>query len=245
MKRVGVIARFSLLELLRRKDLAVLGLFAGISIVFLGLARVVGFETPSAATFTLNLALTLVTGLAHLMTLLMAARQLPDELERRTLFLLLARPVTRAEIFLGKSLAAWGTGLVLYFSLLLPVLILVPRLEPFEAGTFWQMLALIPPGLAITAALGMCLSLLVPKNMAIAFGAALLFGANTLGSWRGVGTLLHFLPVPSKLDLTLRYTDGALPLSGSAMALSVAYALIWSILLLGFSMKLFSRRPLS
>jgi len=244
MGSVGIIARFALLELLRRKDLAVLGLFAGISLVFLGLARIVGFETPSAATFTLNLSLTLITGLAQLMTLLMAARQIPDELERRTLFPLLARPVSRADILLGKTLAAWGTGLVVYFSLLLPVLVLVPRLESFAAGTFWQMIALIPPGLAVTAAMGMCLSMLVPKGMAIVLGGVLLFGAASMGSWRWAGRLLHLLPVPGKLDLTLRYTDGALPLAGGSLMLSLVYALIWTVLLLGLSIRLFSRRAL-
>jgi ABC-type transport system involved in multi-copper enzyme maturation permease subunit len=236
------IGKGAVLEMLRRRDLAVLGLFMGVYLTFLAAARFVGIETPAAGTFLLNLSLTLVVLLCQLLTLLMAARQLPDELERRTLFPLMARPVSRTEILVAKGLAAWVTGVAVFAVLLVPTMLLVPKMETYYASTLLQTLLLQPVALAVTASVALCFSILFPRVLAVFLSGLIVFAAGLLVRLPLLSALSQWVPDPGRLNLVVRYTDGIGPLpAGEWMSLTLS-GLLWSVLFLAAACRIFQQR---
>ena len=241
---VAAAASAALLEARRRRDAAVAAIFAGVFGIGLLAARRVGYESPPAATFLLNLGLATSAFLSLLASLLLGARQLPDEMENRTLQPLLARPVRRAEVLLGKWLAAWAAGAALFAATALPTLLLVPRLEPVCAGTLFQGLCLHALALGFVGALGMAATLWLPRAPGTLLAAALAFGAGPLVRLGGRWPVLHALPDPGRLNLVGRYTDGIGPLPPGDFLLLAAYALLWTGLLLGGAIRTFESRSL-
>ncbi len=241
---VWPIVRATVLEAARRKDIAVLAIFMVALLFVLGSARVVGLERPAAGTFLLNLSLTLIIGGAHLVTLLVAARQIPDEIEQRTLYPLLARPIHRSHVLIGKWLAACLMGLALFFSLFIPVWLLVPRLEHYETGTLIQLLTLQPMALMVTAAVPLFLTLCFPRGLAMALALLIVLGADYLVRFVDGFPLIWLVPNPSRLNMVLRYTDGIAPLSFWGWSALMLAALFWTASLLLLSRQLFERRAL-
>lgn len=241
-RHIAAVGRGVFLELVRRKDLGVAALFAGLYMLFVAAARFVGFDNPATGTFLLNLSLTLIVGLCHLVTLTTAARQFPDEFERRTLYPLLARPIRRADVLLGKWGASTAAGILLFGALVILVLLLVPRLESYENTTLLQFLALQPVALAMTAALGVQFSLLFPRLPGLFLAAALVFGSGHLTRFARGMPVFHLLPNPNRMNLTLRYTDGIAPLPGFDFLLLLAYGFLWTGVLIWTARVLFQRR---
>ncbi len=244
-RHILIIARGVGLELLRRRDLVVLGVFAVLLLGFLAVARTVGFENPATGTFVLNLALTVAVGLGQVVALVTTARQMPDEFEHRTIYPLLARPVRRRDLLLGKWLAGTLTGAGVVAVLGIPAWLLVPRLEPYSTGTLLQLLLLQPGALAVIAAGGLAATLLLPRLPALFAAAAVLFGSGHLVRLARGWAPLQALPDPGRLTLVLRYTDGAGPLAATEFVLLLAYAGLWSALLLGAGIFAFDRRSLA
>ena len=232
------------LEIRRRGGLSAAALLAAAFAAALSAARLVGFENPAAATFALDLGITLSGFLALLAALVLASRQLPDEIERRTLHPMLARPVLRSEVLLGKWGAAVFSALALFAATILPVFLLVPRLEPCSRATLLQGLALFPLSVAFVAALGVAFSLWLPRAPGLLVAAAFAFGSSALVRLGASFPLLRALPAPSRLNLALRYTDGIGPLPASEFFLLAAYALLWIFLLLRGAARSFERRSL-
>lgn len=241
---MAVAAAGALLDIRRRRDASAAGILVGAFAVGLLAARRVGFETPAAATFFLNLGLALSVFLSQLAALLLAARQLPEEMENGTLYPLLARPVRRADVLLGKWLAAWAAGTALFAATVLPVLLLVPRLEAVFAGTLLQGLCLHGLSLGFISALGMAATLWLPRAPGTLLAVALVFGAGALLRLGGRFPLFYALPDPGRLNLVARYTDGIGPLPAGDFLLLAAYALLWTGLLLGGAIGSFRRRNL-
>ncbi|MBU1694112.1 MAG: ABC transporter permease subunit, partial [Verrucomicrobia bacterium] len=105
MRRALIIARVVWLDMLRRKDLYVMAillltlLFVLMSLNLFGLGAVIRYILDVGLLLAWLFSLVLVVGLA--------ARQLPREESRGTIFPLLAKPVTRGELLLGKWLGSW------------------------------------------------------------------------------------------------------------------------------------------
>ena len=232
------------LEISRRGGLAAAALLAAAFVFGLSAARLVGYDDPSAATLVLNLGITLSGFLSQLAALVLASRQLPDEIERRTLHPMLARPVLRAEVLLGKWGAAVFAALALFAATILPVFFLVPRLEPCSLATLFQGIALFPLSVAFVAALGIAFSVWLPRAPGLLVAATFAFGSSLLVRLGDSFPVLRALPAPGRLNLALRYTDGIGPLPTSDFLLLAAYALLWTLLLLRGAARSFENRSL-
>lgn len=241
---VAAVARAALLDMVRRRDLAVAGLFLLALLAFLAAARAAGIEHPATGTFLLDMALDLVAMLAQLMTLALAARQFPEEMENRTLYPLLARPVRRGEVVAGKWAACAVAGISLHAAMVSAVLALAPRLEFYDGGTGLQAIFLQGLALATVAAWSMALSLGLPKGPALLIAAVLVFGAGPLARLAGGGWLGRWVPDLTRLNLTLRYTDGIGPLPAGDFTLLALGALMWAGLGLAAGMHLFKGKNL-
>ncbi|MCX6362106.1 MAG: ABC transporter permease subunit, partial [Armatimonadetes bacterium] len=105
------IAKQTLEDMLRRKILLVL-LIIAVGMIALGPS--VGFLSPresSAVLRSLGLAVILLAGL--LITILSGIQVIPTEIERRTIYTVLSKPVQRYEFVLGKFLGGIFTVFVM------------------------------------------------------------------------------------------------------------------------------------
>src|SRR5947207_143783 len=102
MNAVGPLASVVLKELYRRKDFYVLFVLTALISVLMGGMNF--FNTPHIARYLREICLALIWVSSLVIAIGTAARQLPAERESRTIFPLLAKPVTRAQVIVGKFL---------------------------------------------------------------------------------------------------------------------------------------------
>jgi ABC-type transport system involved in multi-copper enzyme maturation permease subunit len=99
-------------ELYRRKDFYVL--FVLTALITLLMGSVSFFNDRSIVRYLKEICLLLIWVSGLVIGIITAARQIPAERENRTIFPLLAKPVTRAHLVVGKFLGCWiATGLAL------------------------------------------------------------------------------------------------------------------------------------
>ncbi|EEF61186.1 ABC transporter permease [Pedosphaera parvula] len=136
-------------ELYRRKDFYVL--FIMTVIITLVMASANLFHDDKIIRYLKEICLLLIWVSALVMAVGTAARQIPAERENRTIFPLLAKPVTRWHVIVGKFLGCWlacGMALVVFYLFLLLVSAsrdhAWPILEYFQALWLqWMFLAIV------------------------------------------------------------------------------------------------------
>ena len=252
-RAISLLCRVVWLELFRRKDLGIFLLFTAILTLLVLGARAVGVDQPETGTFLLNLGLGWAWTGAHLLTLLLAARQFPQELEQRTLHTLLSRPLDRADLVLAKWLASALGGLAVFGLLLIPGWLAPPHLENYATGTLFQALGAAVFSLALASALAVAASLFLSRALAAVLPVMLLFFSGKIvaagDAWssgrEGLAALpsrlLAYLPDLSRFNLFTRYTDGLPPASAGEFAGLAAYAAVFSVFLLSAACARFHR----
>jgi ABC-type transport system involved in multi-copper enzyme maturation permease subunit len=117
MKNIFAVSSVVIKELYRRKDFYVL--FILTVLICLVMASVNIFNDKSIVRYLKEICLLLVWVASLVIAITTTARQIPAERENRTLFPLLAKPLTRTELLLGKFLGCWlacGLTLVCFYS---------------------------------------------------------------------------------------------------------------------------------
>src|SRR3989454_2016800 len=103
-------------ELYRRKDFYVL--FVLTAVITLLLASVSFFNDAKIVRYLKEVVLLLIWVSALVIAIVTTARQIPAERENRTIFPLLAKPVTRGQFIVGKFVGCWlasGLALVMFY----------------------------------------------------------------------------------------------------------------------------------
>src|SRR5438105_4123905 len=112
MKTVFALSGVVIKEFYRRKDFYVLFVLTALITILLGAVKF--FNDQHIVRYLKEICLLLIWISALVIAIATTARQLPAERENRTIFPLLAKPVTRAQVILGKFLGCWlACGLVL------------------------------------------------------------------------------------------------------------------------------------
>src|SRR5205809_4921911 len=115
-KRILAIAGVVIKELYRRKDFYVLFVLTALITLIMGSVNV--FNEENIARYLKEICLFLIWSASLVITITTTARQIPAERENRTLFPLLAKPVTRHQVLTGKFFGCWlasGLALVLFY----------------------------------------------------------------------------------------------------------------------------------
>jgi len=119
--------------------------------------------------------------LSTVLTVLIAARQLPDEVQRRTIYPLLARPIARGQLLFGKWLTAFvmaGVSFVFLAGTAYALLLLLGiPLKPI----FGQYLLLKLLGIGWLCALVVALSVYLTPAANITLSLILAFGSGLFG----------------------------------------------------------------
>ena len=116
MNIVLALANVVIKELYRRKDFYVL--FVMTALITLIMGSVSFFNDPKIARYLKEICLLLIWISALVIAISTTARQIPAERENRTIFPLLAKPVSRAQVVVGKFAGCWlacGLALVLFY----------------------------------------------------------------------------------------------------------------------------------
>jgi ABC-type transport system involved in multi-copper enzyme maturation permease subunit len=107
MNTVLVIARNTISEALRRK---VLNAFAMVAVAVIALTFMFGqFSARQELTLIRGMGLGIITLAGIFITVILSINLIPTEIERRTIYTILAKPVQRWQFLLGKYLGALGT----------------------------------------------------------------------------------------------------------------------------------------
>jgi Cu-processing system permease protein len=147
--KIAAIGGIVIKELYRRKDFYVL--FVLTALITLAMGSVSFFNEAKIVRYVKELCLLLIWISSLVIAVTTAARQIPFERENRTLFPLLAKPVTRSHVVLGKFWGCWmALGLVLFVFYLFFVVISGtrdghwPLAASFQALTLhWFMLGVV------------------------------------------------------------------------------------------------------
>jgi ABC-type transport system involved in multi-copper enzyme maturation permease subunit len=112
MNTIWALAGIVIKELYRRKDFYVLFVLTALITIATGMVNF--FNDPKIVRYVKDICLLLIWISALLIAIITTARQIPAERESRTIFPLLAKPVTRWQVIVGKFLGCWlATGIAL------------------------------------------------------------------------------------------------------------------------------------
>lgn len=249
---IRILTWATLVETIRRKDLyvvwflAVFGMGTG---SVLAASGVRGIET-----FMRDITLTVVNFLSTVICIWLAARQIPEELSRRTLFPLLARPVRRVDVLVGKFAAVW---LVSTGALIVLAVIAWLNLAMFKATIgpiYWQYVFLRALSFGPIAAMTIALSLLLTPAAAVTLSGLLtlsgsVFARSLSSAVEGAAGVaqpllkgLYFLlPHLDLFDLSQRTAYNYPPIPAWVLGALLLYALAYVAVFLGLGELRFRR----
>jgi len=257
MSRVGIVALNTFREAVRDRVLYNLVFFALVMIAASILVGQISIGIEQTVIVTLGLSAISVIGL--LIAVFIGVSLVSKEMEKRTLYALLAKPVRRWEFLLGKfgglvltltvNTTAMAVGLFL-------VLSLVRRSENPVAGPVLVAVYFILLKLALVVALALLFSCYTTPLLSILCTAGLYvaglfvtemrnFQSETMS--RAMQSLLHgfsyILPNFENFDVMALAAHGRAIPSG-LIALNTAYALLYCAIVLAGAATIFARRNL-
>lgn len=239
-----LVAHVVWLEFLRRKDFYVLFILLFATLAFL--LSMDAFGLRGATRHVLDGGLTVTWIATLILTLSAAARQLPAEEQRGTIYSVLSRPISRASLIVGKWLGVWSANvaaLLLFYGV--TVAAAAWRGGEVDIRTLAQALALHSMALAMAAALALALSTRLSLGAALTIAWIIVLESwffavriPELGGERGGirGSLMLFwyfaTPQWALFDLRVRLTHGWGPAPIGAVSGVMLYGVGWTALFL-------------
>lgn len=204
MTAIWSLARHTLLDALRERIFRALAGYLVLLFAAAQLLRPLALGEGRRVTLDLGLALVSLAGL--LLVLLLGARALQREIERRTILVLLARPIGRATLLAGKFLGMWAVTAIALAGMLVIL-----------GGVLWACGYGLTPGLLPVAYFGLL-------ELALLCALSLLL-ANLAGPALAGGALLALF-VAGRLAPSLLEAARLLPETPLAPLLAAAFRLL-------------------
>ncbi|CAN5492535.1 hypothetical protein BH09SUM1_BH09SUM1_00230 [soil metagenome] len=244
-----------MIEIFRRKEFYVLLIIMSLFGVGVLISRMSTENTPESGAFIVNLGMSMAFLFSAILVIITSGRQLPAEFEQRTIYPLLAKPVTRAQLLVGKWIATSATAVASMLILFLIAYLPSPKSPDLSGLLLLQALLAKAIGLALLGALGILFSLLLPKALNLVLLAMLYTGSGVLANFirakalktsgeAAINWVVRYIPNFDLLDLAKRYADGAPAVSGPQFLGMVGYGIVATIFLLSVSCLIFDRRTL-
>jgi ABC-type transport system involved in multi-copper enzyme maturation permease subunit len=225
-----------------------------------GVMMVDFFQLEGISKFYREVALKVMSAATAVTTVVLAARQLPREFTNRTIYPLLAKPVSRWRFLLGKLL---GVLLAAGFCLAMFMAVFVAGSLYLGASVPWgltlQFIYLQMIMMLILASLAFWLSLLFNLDAAITTGllfyatsAVITSATSFLYDWvSGFGRimlslLIFLLPQLTLFDLSAKtvHSEAWSPLSAAVLGQLTLYGLVFVVIYTALAYFSFRRRPL-
>lgn len=175
-----IIARNVLLESLRKKDFYVFLIFLLVLAVYLANANF--FDITGISRYLKEISLELTYLFSLIITITFSAKLLPAELESKTIYPLLAKPVSRGQVVTGKFIGACFVS-ILCFSIFYFLVGIITSIkgEGFAYDMYLQGYLLWVLGLALIASMVVFISL----HLTVSANITLSFCIYFLMSWFG------------------------------------------------------------
>jgi ABC-type transport system involved in multi-copper enzyme maturation permease subunit len=240
------------LQAVRRNEFWVVTIMLGLYLLGGIVTRIVGVESEHSARFLSGLGFQLGSILSGLLIIIIGGRQIPVELEQRTIYPVLAKPVRRAQFITGKILPVWMTGSLALVLFTLATLIISPGMEYQLNAVLGQALILELSALLMLTCLVMAFSLIFPQALGMLMSAVTWFAGGTLANMiiqaGHQSNIIHgfagLIPDFNHLHQFQRYVDGGGMLTGITFAGLLGYGLIWTGLFYLLAVRRFHRMPL-
>jgi Cu-processing system permease protein len=258
MNKALPIAGVVIKELYRRKDFYVLFILTALITLLLGGVSL--FNEENSVRYVKEICLLLIWVSSLVIAITTAARQIPAERESRTIFPLLAKPVSRAQVVVGKFLGCWlacGLCLLVFYSFFGLVSAArehhLPWLNYLQAlWLHWMML-----GIVVALALFGSLIFAAPSsNGTICF--VVVFTILTVGHHlhrvavglaepaRTLLSIVYFiLPHLEYFDVRDRITHDWELLPWWVLTVTTLYAAVYTVLFLYATWLVFRKKPLN
>ena len=248
------IAKQTLEDMLRRKVLLIL-LIVAVAMIALGPS--VGFLSPresSAVLRSLGLAVILIAGL--LITIIAGIQVIPTEIERRTIYTVLSKPVERYEFILGKWLGGLATVFVMIAAMGVVFLGVLRVKEGFFSFDMTQGVVMTFFQMMLLGAMAIFFSTFATPvvNFFLSFGIFMLgnmsvvtesLTKNPNPATKIVANIVHFL-LPNfgnfNIQNKLIHPEVTITNQNVFIMQNVVYALIYSSVLLILAILVFDRR---
>ena len=251
--RIIKIANNVFWEVIRDKTLYIIGLFALLMIAAVKLIPELSVGTEDK--IILDLGLAAISFLGLIVTVFLGTGLVNKEIEKRTVYILVAKPLSRSELIVGKHL-----GLSAVLGVLLGAMTIIYGLILSLNGISY------PLGSILVAVIFVFIQLSLLTALAILFGVfsssllatLLTFGIYLMGNLSrdlvklgeltdnpGIQKLMMglyvVLPDLSRLDLKNDAVYGLLP-NITTLVTNLSYALLYTMLVLSISIAIFARR---
>jgi Cu-processing system permease protein len=258
MNTISALAGVAIKELYRRKDFYVLFVLTALITVAAGTVNF--FHNPKIVRYIMDICLLLIWISALLIAITTAARQIPAERESRTIFPLLAKPVTRWQVILGKFFGCWlAAGIALLVFYLFFAVITGSREQHWPWLTYLQAIWLHWAMLAVVIALALLGSLVTaaPSSTTtisfITVAGILLVGRhlNTVALHHAqplqtvIYTVYYLIPHLEWFDVRDRVVYDMPLVAWGDCGLATLYAAAYTALLLLLAWLAFRRRNLN
>ena len=254
-----LIARSVLIEAIRRREIYAIVL---VTLLMIGAALTLDFfNMTGLEKFYREVSLKVMSAATALTVVVLAARQLPREFRNRTIYPMMAKPVSRVTFLLGKLA---GVVLAGAFCFALFMLVYVGGAlylgQSIPWGLFLQYVWLQLWMLGLLAALCFWLSLLFNLDAAITIGVIFYLVSSTInnliselydfsgpaakGMLLGLNYLLPNLTLFDLSEKAVHAGDVWGPVSAGVLLAVTAYGLFWVAVYFGLAMISFRRKPL-
>jgi len=257
MNRVFAVAEVVIRELVRRKDFYVLFVLTAALTLLMG--SITFFNEGDIVRFVKETCLLLIWIATLVIAVTTAARQIPAEKESRTIFPLLAKPISRTEVLLGKFLGCWlAVGITLIVFYLFFAVISAAREHQLPLVNYLQALWLHWMMLGVVVAMALLGSLLLTPSANVSIVILGVLGiwtvaeflnrfAAKMGGVAGWLTYALYFVIPhlELFDVRDRIIHDWDPVPWSGMGLATLYAVGYMALLLTAAAVLFRRKPLN
>ena len=258
MTAILAMAGIVIKEMYRRKDFYVLLILTVLVTLLLGSVSI--FGDTKIVRYMKDLCLLLIWACMLVIAVTTAARQLPTERENRTIFPLLAKPVTRGQVLLGKFLGCWfacGISLLVFYAFF--GVVAASREHAWPLINYAEAIWLHGMALAIVIAMTLLGSVVfsAPSSnvtiiVVIATGI-LLVGrhlnkvAAGLPDPQGAALYAVYFLIPhlEMFDMRNLIIHNWPPVPAGIIALVTLYGAAWTALFLTVAWLIFRKRPLS
>lgn len=259
MRPLYLIGKSVLIEAIRRKEIYAIIFVSMMLIAAVGTIHF--FNIPGLTKFYRDVALKVMGVPTALTVIVLAARQLPREFERRTIYPLMAKPIGRLTFLFGKLAGVMASAA---FCFLIFMLLFVAGSwylgGSVYPGVFLQHIWLQMVMLLVVASLSMWLSLSLNLDAAITIGAIMYLFSNVLATAlpylygnsetaveRGILVALNWaIPQLTLFDLSEKVTHseswGAIAFVD--LAAVSAYGFAWSAAFIALAWNSLRRKPL-
>ncbi|MFH1061853.1 MAG: ABC transporter permease subunit [Candidatus Omnitrophota bacterium] len=256
MNKILILARHTIKELLRKKDFYILIiLFAGLAAFFYSETF---FGIKDISRYLKDIGLSLVSFFSLIITISFSAKQIPAEIESKTIYPLLAKPVSRTQFILGKFVGSLFISVISFSAFYCLYLIFILSKGEHTslillAQYYWLSLLLL--ALLSSFAILFSLFLTISANIAISFSLYFfMFWYNEAlrkilvlasGKLTYLYSLLYYiLPHFEFYDLRIRLIHLWEPLPLWTITAISIYTVLYTGLIIWITSMLFKRKSL-